>query len=273
MKVNLKTVKKILKLENIKMKKRLGQHFLIDQKVVKDMISVADLKENDCVLEVGPGFGILTEAIAKKAGRVIAVEKDKRLVRYLREKFKNYKNVEIIYGDILKLQANKLQANKLIANLPFYLTSRFLRLYLEKKEKLDLMVLLIQKEVAKRIVAKPGDMSILSILCQLYSEPKIMRFVTYRSFFPPPDVDCAILNLKIFKKPRYEIDDIKLFFRIVKAGFAGKRKQLHNTLSAGLAISNEKIKKILKKSQIDPVRRPQTLNLEEWIRLYENLKV
>jgi len=316
-------IKKILKKLNIKIQKRLGQHFLIDQKVVEDIISAADLTKDDCVLEVGPGLGVLTEALAKKAKKVFTVEKDKNLVAYLQKKFKNFKNVEIIYGDILKIQIlwsdhkliqkqafsqNKVNASlvfknnfcksyKIIANLPFYLTSRFLRLYLEPIEtkltfaqdraaikfaltsikprfpKPNLMVLLIQKEVAEKIVAKPGDMSLLSVSCQLYSEPKIIRFVSSKSFFPAPQVSCAIIKLKIFKKPKYEIDDLKLFFRIVKAGFAGKRKQLHNTLSAGLVIPDEKIKEILRKSQIDPSRRPQTLSLEEWVRLYKNLKL
>lgn len=292
MEINLRKIKKILKKEKIAIKKRLGQHFLIDQKIVNDMVCAADLKKNDCVLEVGPGLGILTEAIAKKVFKVVALEKDEKLVLYLQKKFKDCKNVKIILGDILKMKMViekefNLPSYKIVANLPFYLTSRFLRLYLEpgrekgsifgltqfKFSRPNLMVLLIQKEVAKRIIAKPGDMSLLSISCQLYGEPKVIRFVSSESFFPSPDVDCAILKIKVLEKPRYKIDDTKLFFRIVKAGFAGKRKQLHNTLSAGLAIPNEKIKKILEKSQIDPTRRPQTLSLDEWLKLYNLLKL
>jgi 16S rRNA (adenine1518-N6/adenine1519-N6)-dimethyltransferase len=265
-------IKKILNKLDIRIQKRLGQHFLIDQRVVRDMISAADLKKDDCVLEVGPGLGILTEAIAGKAKKVFAVEKDQRLLEFLKEKFRNYKNIEIIHGDILRLQANKLQVNKLVANLPFYLTSRFLRLCLESKTRPELAVLLIQKEVAERVVAKPGDMSLLSISCQLYSEPKIISLVLPKSFFLPPEVDCAVLKLRLFKQPKFKIKDIKSFFRIVKAGFAGKRKQLHNTLSAGLLISDDAAKEILKESLIEPSRRPQTLSLEEWVGLCENLK-
>lgn len=267
-------IKTILKTANIKINKVLGQNFLIDQKVVQDMVEAADLTNTDTVLEVGPGLGILTEKISQNNHKVLAIEKDKNLVPYLKNKFKNNKNVEIINQDILKLQTTDYELltahYKIIANLPFYLTSRFLRLFLEYKNKPTVMVLLMQKEVAERIVAQK-DKSILSIACELYSEPKIIRQVSRKSFYPKPDIDCAIIKFKVFKKPQYDIEDIKLFFRIVKAGFSARRKQIHNNLAAGLSFSSSQIKKILKKVNIDPQRRAQTLSLEEWYKLYKTI--
>lgn len=286
-------IKKLINTLSIKSQKRLGQYFLIDEKVVKKMIDAANLSKKDIVLEIGPGFGILTKFLATKAKEVLALEKDEKLCLYLSKKFKGYKNVRIICGDILRIphflfcsrkeseafvrfqsldDVFRQNQYKIIANLPFYLTSHFLRLFLEMENKPSLMVLLIQKEVAKRIVAKPGKTSLLSISCQFYGQPEIVALVLRKAFYPVPDVDGAILKIKVYPRPKFDIKDLKLFFRIIKAGFAGRRKQLHNTLAGGLQIPNKKIKEILISCKIDPTRRAQTLSLSEWVKLYEKFE-
>jgi 16S rRNA (adenine1518-N6/adenine1519-N6)-dimethyltransferase len=256
-----------LKELNADVNKRLGQNFLIDTKVINDMIEAAGLSKNDCVLEVGPGLGVLTEKLAEKAGKVVAIEKDKKFAEYLKKKFKSYNNVEIIHGDILKEEI-KLKKYKIIANLPFYLTSRFMRQFLEMKNKPDLMVLLMQKEVAGRIASEPGKYSVLTVSSLLYGMPKVMRQISPKSFYPRPDVDCAVLKMDIYDEPKYKVDDVELFFKIVKSGFSARRKQIHNTLSAGLQIEGSVIKEILKEAGIDSKRRAQTLNMDEWVELY-----
>jgi 16S rRNA (adenine1518-N6/adenine1519-N6)-dimethyltransferase len=261
-------IKNLLKSLDIKANKFLGQNFLIDQKVVEDMIEAADLKGSETVLEVGPGLGILTEEIARKKCKVLAMEKDKNLIPYLTDKFKNNKNIEIKSGDILREKIS-FKNYKIIANLPFYLTSHFLRVFLEYANKPSVMVLLMQKEVAERIVAHDKNKSILSVSCELYSEPKIIRQVPSKAFYPRPEVDCAIVKFEVFRKPKYEIKDLKLFFKIVKAGFSARRKQIHNNISSGLLISSKDTKKILEKAKINPTRRAQTLSLEEWHKLYK----
>lgn len=269
-------IKTILKESNIKANKVLGQNFLIDERVVQDMVDATYINNTDTVIEVGPGLGILTEEIVKNNCKVLAIEKDKNLIHYLENKFKENKNIAIINEDILKFETISYQLPttnyKIIANLPFYLTSRFLRIFLEYKNKPSTMVLLMQKEVADRIVATNKNRSVLSVSCELYSKPEVIRQVSRKSFYPKPDVDCAVIKFDLYDKPKFNINDTKLFFRIVKAGFSARRKQIHNNLSNGLNISSENIKIILKKINIDPTRRAQTLSLEEWYLLYKNIK-
>ncbi len=272
--MNRDQLKKELNNFGLKANKVLGQNFLYSESVVHDMVEAADLMSNDTVLEVGPGLGILTEEIIKKNCQVLAIEKDKNLIPYLEKKFKSNKNLKIINEDILKFPISNFQFPnyKVIANLPFYLTSRFLRIFLEMDNKPSIMVLLMQKEVADRIVATDKNRSILSIACELYSNSKIIRQVSNRSFYPKPDVDCAVIKFEVYNKPKYKIDDINSFFRIVKAGFSARRKQIHNNISNGLLISGDNAKSILKKAKIDPARRAQTLDLREWMELYKILK-
>jgi len=271
--MNKDQLKKELNNFGLRANKVLGQNFLYSESVVCDMVEVADLKENDTVLEVGPGLGILTKEIAKKNCRVLAIEKDKNLIPIFKKKFKSNKNIEIINEDILKFQTTNYQLlttnYKIIANLPFYLTSRFLRVFLEEKNKPSVMVLLMQKEVADRIVRTNKNRSILSVSSELYSNAQIIRQVSSKSFYPKPDVDCAVIKFDVFKELKYDIKDIKLFFRIVRAGFSARRKQIHNNLSNGLLISSDDAKNILKKANIDSTRRAQTVSLEEWYKLYQ----
>jgi 16S rRNA (adenine1518-N6/adenine1519-N6)-dimethyltransferase len=268
-----------MKFMNFKPKKYLGQNFLKDKKVLEKIITASNLKKDDIVLEVGPGTGVLTKELAEKAKIVLAVEKDRRLADYLKEKFSSRKNVKIINGDILKIfnfqfsifnqfSIFQFQNYKVVANIPYYITSRFLRLLLEGKQKPKLIVLLIQKEVATRICAKQGKHSLLSLSVQYYGMPKILGFVSKNAFYPEPKVASAILKIEVFEKPPHKVTDEELFFKIIKAAFSARRKQLLNSLSVGLNQSKLEMKKLLEKSQISPHVRAQDLGLNDFKSLY-----
>src|SRR3989339_1534421 len=212
-------LQKILGSENIQARKRLGQNFLVDQAVITRLIKESDLSSADTVLEIGPGLGSLTEGLVKQAGRVLAVEKDRKLSAYLSHKFSQQDNLKIIAQDIFKLdflaQGLENLRYKIVANLPFYLTSHFLRFVLEHQIKPSLLVLLVQKEVAERIIAMPGKHSLLSLSVQFYSEPVLLEKVNQKSFYPVPEVDAALLKLKVFSQPRVKVDDVARFFRLL----------------------------------------------------------
>ena len=283
---NIRGIKDLLRTENLAAKKRLGQNFLINQSVVTQMVEAAGIKKTDTVLEVGPGLGVLTEAIAAracpayqtgklpagKAGQVIAVEKDQQLFSYLTKRFTQQENVKIISQDIFKLNFNEhgLQkfSYKVIANLPFYITSHFLRFILEQTEQPTELVLIVQKEVAERATAQPGNHSLLSLSVQFYSEPEIIAIVDRRSFYPAPAVEAALLKIKVRPQPAIQVDDSSSFFRLLKISFASRRKQLHNNLAAGLKISNQEARQILTKAGFDPTRRAETFSLNEWEKLH-----
>ncbi len=216
--------------------KYLGQNFLTSRKIVEEIIHTADLKIDDVVLEVGPGKGILTEVLLEKVsrGEVIAVEKDKRLAEYLRDKFKKQKNLEIIEGDVLKFNFTRYRLRvtgyKIVANIPYYITSRFLRSFLQSDFQPSKMVLMVQKEVAERIVAKNKKESILSISVKVYGQPKIIKKVPAEYFSPRPKVDSAILLIDNISKEFFKDIDEKYFFGLVRQGFSSKRKLLKNNL-------------------------------------------
>ncbi|MEW6407546.1 MAG: 16S rRNA (adenine(1518)-N(6)/adenine(1519)-N(6))-dimethyltransferase RsmA [Patescibacteria group bacterium] len=266
------TTKKILKKLNLKPNKFLGQNFLVDKKILEKIIKAADLKKDDIVLEAGPGTGFLTEKLAEKAKIILAVEKDRNLVNFLKNKFRDCKNVKIINGDILKILDTRYEIldtrYKVVANIPYYITSRFLRIFLENKQKPKTIVILVQKEVAKRICAQKGQSSILSLSVQYYGKPQILDFVSKGAFYPKPKVDSAILKIEVFKKSLYRVDDEKLLFKVIKAAFSSRRKQLINSLSSGLKISKKETEKILRKCQISPHTRPQDLGLNNLKNLY-----
>ncbi|OGZ32103.1 MAG: ribosomal RNA small subunit methyltransferase A [Candidatus Portnoybacteria bacterium RIFCSPLOWO2_12_FULL_39_9] len=299
--------KTLLKKYHFRPSKRLGQNFLIDKKVLKKIIETADLSPEDTVLEIGPGLGVLTKELAKRAKKVIAVEKDKRMAEALKEVLKDYKNVEIIESDILKLAWSSsigavlkfrtapmelLQAQfKLIANLPYYIASPVIRLFLETENPPKQMVLMIQKEVAQRICAKPPKMSLLSVSVQFYAEPKIISYVSRKSFWPQPKVDSAIIKIapiRFLEQKFLETAPIKLktapkisapksailrekFFKIAKAGFSSPRKQLANNLSKKLKIDKDKIKKALLDCGLEPEIRAESLSVKDWMKLNEKL--
>lgn len=267
--MNTASIKQELSARGALPKKRFGQNFLTDQNTVAKMVETAGLDYRDTVLEIGPGFGILTKEVAKIAKKTIAVELDRRMVKILEESF-DLKNVEIVACDILKFDETGLPPGyKIVANLPFYLSAPVIRKFLESKNPPRDLTLIVQKEVAQRIASKPGKMSILAVSVQLYAQPKIIRYVSKNSFWPVPGVDCAILKLDL-KKIRPAPGFSNLFFEIVKAGFSQPRKQLINNFSKKLRpkfSGRGELETWLKKLHIDPTRRAETLSLEEWISL------
>ena len=263
--LNKSFIKNLLQEYNLRPNKRLGQHFLINQKVLQKIVRAAELSEKDIVLEIGPGLGILTKELAQKVKKVIAVEKDEKIVQALKEIMKDYKNVEIIQGDILKIQELPLNRYKLVANIPYYLTSPLIRLFLESRQPPQEMTLLIQKEVAQRICAKPPKTNLLAVAVQLYSQPKIISYISKKSFWPQPKVDSAIIKISRIKRPKNT--KTEKFFQIVKAGFSSPRKQLANNLSKKLNLDQEKIKKALTECHLDIRVRAENLRVEDWLKL------
>jgi len=267
-------VKKMLKKHNLRPSKRLGQNFLVDKGVVRKIIEAADLQPDDIVLEIGPGLGVLTRELAKKAKKVIAVEKDKNMVEILAETLKNFKNVEIIHGDIRKKTPGVFSSTpgvetgyKVVANLPFYLTAPAIRKFLESVEvRPQQMVLVVQKEVAQRICAKVPDMNLLAVSVQFYAEPEIISYISKKSFWPQPKVDSAIIKIAPFKIRRGS-ELRQLFFKIVRAGFSQPRKQLANNFSKMLKLDKEKVKEWLLKNDIQPSQRAETLTINDWLKL------
>lgn len=283
---DLKTVKSLLTYYNVAAQKNLGQHFLIDKAALEQMLKAANLAKNDFVVEIGPGFGVLTFPMAELAGRVLAVETDKKVLDILKALGSGYPNLDILPSNILKLDSRYIHDRyttwskikkgatqyKLVSNLPYYITSAILKLFLETDLPPDLIVVMVQKEVAERIVAPPGELSLLGISVQFFGEPEIMAQVPKTSFWPKPEVDSAIIRIKPFKQPPHKITDTKTFFRIVKAGFGERRKQLHNSLSGGLWLDDAMVQQVLLGIGIDPKTRPQDLSLEQWAKIYHQFK-
>jgi 16S rRNA (adenine1518-N6/adenine1519-N6)-dimethyltransferase len=282
-------------MENIKAKKSLGQNFLKDEAVLDHIVEAANLSKDDVVLEVGPGQGALTEKLAQVCGKVIAIEIDERLVELLHTKLVDNKNVEVVQGDILKinlpelieekfpsLKANEVypvatatgtseaKSYKVVANLPYYITSPIIRLLLETKYPPTEMVVMVQKEVAERIVAKKGAMSILAVSVQYYAKAEFLFTVFKQSFEPMPKVDSAILKITRNKKQETNNkEETKKFFRIVKSGFSAKRKTLINNLSNGLQIEKKVVEEKLVSLGFSPNTRAQELGVEDWRKLAE----
>jgi len=274
-----KTIKEILAKHGAKPSKGLGQNFLIDKKVLEKIISAAELKPADVVLEVGPGIGTLTQELAKNSNEVIAIEKDKTMCKILAETMENYKNIEIINADILKILALehylkikklKIKNYKVVANLPYYITSPVIRKFLESENSPEFMVLMLQKEVAQRICAKPPKMSLLSVSVQFYAEPKIISYVSKNCFWPSPKVDSAIIKISPKRISTLEIRNSK-FFTVVKAGFSQPRKQLAGNLSKSLKLNREETNKWLAKNKISPTQRAETLSVQDWCNLARSL--
>jgi 16S rRNA (adenine1518-N6/adenine1519-N6)-dimethyltransferase len=263
-------VEKALKYHRIYPIKRLGQNFLIDKNVLRKIVEAAELSKNDTVLEVGPGIGNLTIELAKKVKKVIAVEKDERMIEILKERLKEerIKNVEIVNEDILKFLPSfkERRSYKVVANIPYYLTSRLIRNLLEIERKPKLIVLMVQKEVAQRICAKPPNMNLLAVSVQFYAKPEIVSFVSKNCFWPRPKVDSAIIKISNIKKQKPTKEE-KLFFEIVKAGFSHPRKQLINNLSKGLKKNKKIVEEWLLNCGISPDKRAENLSIEEWKRL------
>ena len=273
----LEKTKQLCKEYNIKPVRSRGQNFLITEDIYNEMIDAANLNKDDIVLEVGPGLGFLTERLAKKVKRVIAVELDDKLVAILKIRLKelNIRNVEVVNEDILQLRITnyELRINnfKVVANLPYNITSIFLRKFLSDKVKPSSMTLMLQKEVAERIVASPPKMSLLAVSVQFYAKPEIVRIVSKDNFWPQPEVDSAVIKLRITSDPplqSYGVASEKDFFRLVKIGFSARRKMLKNNIASGLQIDQNEVIKKLKKVGLDNKIRAQELSLNKWKELF-----
>lgn len=266
-------VGKLLRQSGIRPKKRLGQHFLVDEAILNTILVAAELSSEDIVIEIGPGLGVLTAELARRAGKVIAVELDTRLASLLKRKLASLPNVNVINADILKVSPSQLLETKsdykVVANLPYYITSPILRHFVEASPKPSLMVVMVQKEVGNAIVAGPGEMSLLAVSLQVYSKPKIVSYVPSQSFYPPPKVDSAIVRFDLLPQPAVKVADINGFFQVVKCGFSSPRKQLHNSLAQGMGEKPAEVVLLLERAGIESQRRAETLSLDEWARLYE----
>lgn len=303
--VRLHRAKSLLRRIGKRPSKGLGQHFLVNTGVLNKILAASQLDAQDTVIEVGPGLGILTQELARRVARVIAVELDATLAEFLSESLAAYQNTTIVQADILRLDpATLLQTEqgelenrsaerpalqmdqspdtpmfrrqdqiryKVVADLPYNIAAPVLRHFLEAPARPDLLVVMVQQEVARRMTAKPGEMSRLSLGVQLYGRPIIVEKVAPRSFYPVPKVNSAIVRIEVFPKPAVDIPPDELF-RVVRAGFSQPRKQLRNTLGAGLGLGTVKVEALLVEAGIDPQRRPQTLLLEEWAALCRVIK-
>jgi 16S rRNA (adenine1518-N6/adenine1519-N6)-dimethyltransferase len=256
----------LLKKQELRPSKKLGQNFLIDERAVQKVIEAGNISSSDIVLEVGPGLGVLTVELAKRAKKVIAVEKDRNMISHLKEL--GLKNLGIIEKDALKLDVEELglKEYKIVANLPFYLTAHFMRRFLESKIKPSQMVLVVQKEVGQRICAKPPKMSILSVSVQVYADARIVSYIPKKSFYPVPNVDSVIIRVSL-KEPLVSSDEVGLFFKIVKAGFSQPRKQLANNLAKGLGLGKIEVGQWLMDNDIQPSQRAETLGVRDWVKL------
>lgn len=248
--------------------KKLGQNFLIDPNIVKGIVEAAELSEKDRVLEVGPGIGTLTQGLAESGASVVAVELDKRLLPVLETTLEGYDNVRVVNGDILKVDIMaEVDAPefKCCANLPYYITTPIIFALLEKKMPMERLVVMVQKEVAERMVAKPGgkDYGALSVSIQYYTEPEICFIVPPESFIPAPAVDSAVICCKRRKEAPVSVKDEALFFRVVKTAFSLRRKMLNNSLK-NMGINNEQVAAWLERAGVDGKRRAETLSLQEF---------
>ena len=272
-----RTVKNLLKKYQTRPSKKLGQNFLIDKNVVKKFIKACNLKSKDIVLEIGPGIGTLTQEIAKKVKRVVAVEKDPKMCEILKETLKDFENIDIVQKDILKFKVpkSKIQMTnsyRAVGNLPFYLTVPVIRKFLERKNPPKEMVLFVQKEVGQRICANPPKMSILAVSVQFYAKPEIVAYVSKKSFWPQPKVDSAIVRITQLLNADKRLINADLFFKVVKAGFSHPRKQLINNFSKELEMDKEKVENWLLKNEIEPKQRAESLSVQDWIKLIKSLK-
>jgi 16S rRNA (adenine1518-N6/adenine1519-N6)-dimethyltransferase len=252
--------------------KKLGQNFLIDQVALERVVAAAGNLEDEVVLEVGPGLGSLTRLLAASARRVVAVELDGNLIPPLRRVVGGNDNVHIVHGDILQLEPADLVGEPnycVVANIPYYITSALLRHLLESEIRPDRMVLTVQQEVAARICASPGEMSLLALSVQVYGHPRIAARIPAGAFYPAPKVDSAVVRADFFPEPRIPPADLDSFFRLAKAGFSQKRKTIRNALAAGLGMPAQQAEALLNAAGIEPRRRAETLYLEEWSRLVE----
>ncbi len=270
------SVQRLLRQHGLRPRQRLGQRFLADEEVLARIVAAAEIAPTDTVLEVGPGLGSLTRALAAQAGRVIAVELDAQLIAVLHQRLSDCPNVTIVQGDALQLApAEVVGAHApylVVANLPYYITAPILRHFLEAPRPPERLVLMLQKEVAQRILATPGQMSLLAVSVQFYARPRLVGHVPAAAFYPRPKVDSAIVRLDVYDQPPVPVDDVRDFFRVVAAGFSQPRKQLKNALAHALGLPIAVVIEALTAAGIAPQQRAESLALDDWARLASRLR-
>lgn len=273
-------IKEIIERHGFKFSKSLGQNFLIDGNIIHKIIEESSIKKSDGIIEIGPGIGTLTQSLCEAAGKVIAIELDNKLLPILEETLKEYHNLEIIHKDVLKVDINRLIGEKLrdmevkvVANLPYYITTPIIMKLLEEKLCIEKIVVMVQKEVALRMKASPGnkDYGALSVAVQYYSKPEIVVDVPKNVFMPRPNVDSAVIMLDVYKEPVVKVKDEKIFFGVIKAAFGQRRKTLLNALNSGIDLNKEDIEKLLEKTGIEPKRRGETLDINEFARISDEI--
>lgn len=273
---SINTLKTLLDKHCISPKKHFGQNFLVDKNIIDKIIKASDLHQNDVVVEIGSGVGVLTQELAKYVKKVIAVEKDKELSGALADILKDFNNIEIVNKDILKWEIKSLpvakDGYKVIANPPYYITSPIIQKFLEAGILPKEMILMVQKEVAERITARPPDMSILSVAVQLYAKPKILFKVSKNSFRPSPKIDSAVIKIAEINSPLPKSGEETAFFKLVKMGFSNKRKQLIGNLARGLKVERKMVENVFDNADLSHQVRAQELSVEKWIRLLQEIE-
>ena len=272
---NIRELRNFLYAHHIRPNKAFGQNFLVDHDVLLYSVEAAEIHADDQVLELGAGTGVLTRELAQRAGRVVAVELEREMLSLLNETTRNYTNVEIMERNLLYVDPGEIfgsDSYKLVANLPYYIASPTFRHFLESTNPPRLFVVMVQYEVAQRIVAAPGDLSLLGVSIQFYGEPKIVAHVPARAFYPAPKVDSAILRIDLKDEVPLTSGQRDSFFRLVQAGFSERRKQLHNSLAHGLHRKNADVQPWLLAANIDPSRRAETLSIEDWLQLWHEME-
>jgi 16S rRNA (adenine1518-N6/adenine1519-N6)-dimethyltransferase len=272
---NIRELRNFLYAHHIQPNKAFGQNFLVDHDVLLHIVEAAEIHAGDQVLELGAGSGVLTRELAKRARRVVAVELEREMLSLLTKTTRNYTNVEIMERNLLYVDPGEIfgsDSYKLVANLPYYITALTFRHFLESANPPRLFVVMVQYEVAQRIVAAPGDLSLLGVSVQFYGEPKIIAHVPARAFYPAPRVDSAILRIDLKDEVPLTPGERDSFFRLVQAGFSERRKQLHNSLAHGLHRKNVDVQPWLLAASIDPSRRAETLSIEDWLRLWHEME-
>lgn len=278
MQSSLEDTKFILKKYNISANKKLGQNFLIDDDIIQNIIDAAELKETDLVIEIGPGLGTLTSKLLEKAGKVIAIELDEKMLKVLNDRFSLYNNFILINNDVLKVDLNKiieenleqLKSVKIVANLPYYITTPIIMKLLESKLKIETITVMVQKEVADRITATPGDKlsGAITYSVDYYAKAEEVVFVSKSCFMPSPEVDSTVIKLEIRKEPKVNVLNEEMFFKVIKASFMQRRKTLINGLmNSGIIKDREKLNTILKEANIDSNIRGEKLTIEQFANL------
>jgi len=272
---NIRELRNLLYAHQMRPNKAFGQNFLVDRSVLQRIIGAAEINADDQVLELGAGTGVLTRELAKHARRVVAVELERDMLSLLAETTRYFANVELVERNMLYVDPAEVfesAAYKLVANLPYYITAPTFRHFLESTNPPRLLVVMVQYEVAQRIVAEPGDLSLLGVSVQFYGKPKIIDHVPARAFYPAPKVDSAILRIDLKDEVPLTSNQRDSFFRLVQAGFSERRKQLHNSLAHGLHRKDAVVQAWLSAASIDPARRAETLSIEEWLQLWHKME-